>query len=166
MVNFEILWPGTAPAQTCIASDSTRLANQTQDLGLMLQPRSPARRPSSLSSCLILSLIHAGTPESTQYRNSDSVAALCPQELQRWLLPLPRAAVWSALTPTLFISRMAPKSYSYEIIQTGGISWILGNQFYPFGAQKFADSVRAKLRLPVSCPARIRWSDCPSAEGN
>jgi len=55
----------------------------------------------------------------------------------------------------LFISRMAPKNYSYQIIQDGGISWILGSQFYPFGYQDLAKSVREQLRLPVDCPARI-----------
>jgi hypothetical protein len=55
----------------------------------------------------------------------------------------------------IFISRMAPKSYSFQIIQAGGISWILGIQFYPFGAQRLAETIRTKLRLPVGCPARI-----------
>lgn len=58
------------------------------------------------------------------------------------------------LTP-LFVSRMAPKNYNYEIIQQGGISWILGNQFYPFGYQDLADTVRRELQLPVECPAHI-----------
>ena len=55
----------------------------------------------------------------------------------------------------LFVSRMAPKSYSYEIIRSGGISWILGTQFYPFGHQELADTVRERLRLPIACRARI-----------
>jgi hypothetical protein len=58
------------------------------------------------------------------------------------------------LTP-LFVSRMAPKSYNNEIINRGGVSWILGTQFYPFGHQDFAAEVRDQLRLPVDCPARI-----------
>jgi len=58
------------------------------------------------------------------------------------------------LTP-LFVSRMAPKSYNYEIIKRGGLSWILGTQFYPFGHQELAAGVREKLRLPVDCPSRI-----------
>ncbi len=58
------------------------------------------------------------------------------------------------LTP-LFVSRMAPKNYSYEIIQQGGISWILGSQFYPFGYRELADTVRNQLQLPVECPVRI-----------
>jgi hypothetical protein len=55
----------------------------------------------------------------------------------------------------LFVSRMAPKNYSFEIIEAGGISWILGTQFYPFGHQQLADAVRNQLRLPVAAPARI-----------
>jgi len=58
------------------------------------------------------------------------------------------------LTP-LFVSRMAPKNYNYEIIQRGGVSWILGTQFYPFGHQDLAAEVRENLRLPVDCPSRI-----------
>lgn len=56
------------------------------------------------------------------------------------------------LTP-LFVSRMAPKNYN--IIQRGGVSWVLGSQFYPFGYQGLADTVRGELQLPVDCPARI-----------
>jgi hypothetical protein len=55
----------------------------------------------------------------------------------------------------LFVSRMAPKNYNYEIIQRGGVSWILGTQFYPFGHQELAAEVRETLRLPVDCPSRI-----------
>ena len=58
------------------------------------------------------------------------------------------------LTP-LFVSRMAPKNYNYEIIQRGGVSWILGNQFYPFGYHELAETVAQQLQLPVECPARI-----------
>jgi len=58
------------------------------------------------------------------------------------------------LTP-LFISRMAPKNYSHDIIQRGGISWILGTQFYPFGYQELAETIKNQLQLPVACPARI-----------
>jgi hypothetical protein len=54
-----------------------------------------------------------------------------------------------------FVSRMAPKNYNYEIIQQGGISWVLGNQFYPFGYEDLANTVKNELRLPVECPARI-----------
>lgn len=55
----------------------------------------------------------------------------------------------------LFVSRMAPKSYNYEIIERGGLSWILGTQFYPFGHQELAAEVKERLRLPVDCPARV-----------
>lgn len=55
----------------------------------------------------------------------------------------------------LFISRMAPRSYNYQIIEAGGISWVLGNQYYPFGQEALAREVRDTLRLPVESPARI-----------
>jgi hypothetical protein len=59
----------------------------------------------------------------------------------------------------LFISRMSPKNYNYEIIQRGGISWILGTQHYPFGQDEFAESVRDELHLPVACKARVQDGD-------
>ncbi len=59
----------------------------------------------------------------------------------------------------LFVSRMAPKSYNYEIIQRGGISWILGTQYYPFGHEELANAVQRDLRLPVACRARIQDGD-------
>jgi hypothetical protein len=37
-----------------------------------------------------------------------------------------------------FVSRMAPKNYNFEIIKRGGLFWILGTQFYPFGHQELA----------------------------
>lgn len=55
----------------------------------------------------------------------------------------------------LFVSRMAPKNYTYEIIERGGLSWVLGTQFYPFGHQELATEVKKRLRLPVDCPSRI-----------
>jgi predicted RecB family endonuclease len=58
------------------------------------------------------------------------------------------------LTP-LFVSRMAPKNYNYEIIERGGVSWILGSQFYPFGQEELAEAIRQQLRLPVESPIRI-----------
>jgi hypothetical protein len=59
----------------------------------------------------------------------------------------------------LFVSRMAPKSYNYEMIQHGGISWILGTQHYPFGQDELANIIQQELRLPVACRARIQDGD-------
>jgi len=59
----------------------------------------------------------------------------------------------------LFVSRMAPKNYNFDIIQQGGISWILGSQHYPFGHDELADSVQRELHLPVICRARIPDGD-------
>ncbi|HTZ98477.1 MAG TPA: hypothetical protein VMB18_18890 [Terriglobales bacterium] len=65
-----------------------------------------------------------------------------------------RMCKYLGLAP-LFVSRMAPKNYSHEIIQQGGISWILGTQFYPFGHQELVETLKNHLQLPVDCPARI-----------
>jgi hypothetical protein len=59
----------------------------------------------------------------------------------------------------LFISRMAPKNYTYEMIRAGGLSWILGTQHYPFGHTALANRVSRELRLPVACRARIPDGD-------
>jgi predicted RecB family endonuclease len=59
----------------------------------------------------------------------------------------------------LFVCRMAPKSYSFDIIQQGGISWILGTQYYPFGHDELADTVQRQLHLPVVSRARIQDGD-------
>jgi hypothetical protein len=48
-----------------------------------------------------------------------------------------------------FVARAAPKSYTYEIIQQGGFSWLWGDQFYPSLAGELAHRVRTRLGLPV-----------------
>jgi hypothetical protein len=53
----------------------------------------------------------------------------------------------------LFIVRMAAKSYINEV--EGGFTLVFKYQLYPFGQKAFSDEVRAALRLPVDCPARI-----------
>jgi hypothetical protein len=55
----------------------------------------------------------------------------------------------------LFIMRMAPKSYIYEIYKAGGYSMIFKNQLYPHGHGEFAREVREALGLPVECPATV-----------
>lgn len=83
-------------------------------------------------------------------------------EIKNTLPYIPQDEFWSKLNmcevlglKPLFISRMAPKTYIYETIKRGGISWILGRQFYPFGQDDFAAQVREQLMLPVDCPTRI-----------
>jgi hypothetical protein len=49
----------------------------------------------------------------------------------------------------MFITRMMPKSYIYEIVEAGGFSLILENQHYPLMADDLAKRVRERLHLPV-----------------
>jgi len=49
----------------------------------------------------------------------------------------------------LFITRMMPKSYNYEVYKAGGFSLILENQHYPLMAGNLAKRVRELLKLPV-----------------
>ena len=49
----------------------------------------------------------------------------------------------------MFIARMMPRSYIYDVHQAGGFSLILVNQHYPPLAQKMARKVREILELPV-----------------
>jgi hypothetical protein len=55
----------------------------------------------------------------------------------------------------LFIVRMAPKNYINEVWEEGGYTLVFQFQLYPFGQKPFADRVKARLRIPVDCPARI-----------
>jgi len=49
----------------------------------------------------------------------------------------------------MFITRMMPKSYNYEVYKAGGFSLILENQHYPLMADDLAKRVREHLQLPV-----------------
>lgn len=49
----------------------------------------------------------------------------------------------------MFITRMMPKSYNYEVYKAGGFSLILENQHYPLMADGLAKRVRERLQLPV-----------------
>lgn len=55
----------------------------------------------------------------------------------------------------LFIMRMAPKTYNWEIIKAGGFSLIFKYQLYPFGFTDLVREVRNELRLSVDCPKAI-----------
>jgi hypothetical protein len=55
----------------------------------------------------------------------------------------------------LFIARMMPRSYIYELFQNKGFALIMKYQFYPLGHEDFAKEVRDRLRLPVDCPTRL-----------
>jgi hypothetical protein len=49
----------------------------------------------------------------------------------------------------MFITRMMPKNYIYEVYKAGGFSLILENQHYPLMAENLAKRVRERLKLPV-----------------
>jgi hypothetical protein len=55
----------------------------------------------------------------------------------------------------LFIARMMPKSYIYELFQQRGFALIMKHQFYPLAHEDFAREVRQRLHLPVDCPTRL-----------
>ena len=55
----------------------------------------------------------------------------------------------------LFIARWMPKSYVYELFKRGGFALLMKFQFYPFGSESFAATVRGRLNLPVDCPRRL-----------
>jgi len=52
----------------------------------------------------------------------------------------------------LFVARMMPRSYVYELFKKGGFALLMKFQFYPFGSESFAANVRKRLALPVDCP--------------
>jgi hypothetical protein len=60
----------------------------------------------------------------------------------------------------LFIVRMAPKNYIYDVMQAGGFTLIFKYQLYPLGERAFAEKVRSTLRLPIGCPTRIEDGTC------
>ena len=63
----------------------------------------------------------------------------------------------------VFIVRMMPKSYTFELFTKGGFALIMKHQFYPLGQEAFALQVRTRLRLPCRLPAAPhRWNSEPS----
>lgn len=55
----------------------------------------------------------------------------------------------------LFIARWMPKSYVYELFKRDGFALLMKFQFYPFGSESFAATVRGRLKLPVDSPRRL-----------
>jgi|GEM_PF-6514128 len=51
----------------------------------------------------------------------------------------------------LFIMRMAPRSYMYDLYKAGGFGLIFQKPFYPFNKKDFAKEVSEKLGLRVHC---------------
>lgn len=62
------------------------------------------------------------------------------------------------VTP-LFIMRFAPKSYMYEIQQSGGFGLLFEEQLYPWGHNLLLTEVRKHLGLKVQCPKDVKEGD-------
>jgi hypothetical protein len=57
----------------------------------------------------------------------------------------------------LFIARMMPKIYNYEVIHNrGGYALLFKYQLYPFHMVEFAATLRDQLGLPVDCPSAVQ----------
>jgi len=59
----------------------------------------------------------------------------------------------------LFIMRFAPKSYMYEIYQSGGFGLLFNEQMYPWGHNSLLMEVRERLGLRVSSPRDVKEGD-------
>jgi len=55
----------------------------------------------------------------------------------------------------LFVARMMPRSYLYDVITAGGFALLMKYQFYPYAHRELARTVSTRLGLPVDCPARL-----------
>jgi len=55
----------------------------------------------------------------------------------------------------LFVTRMLPKSWIYEINEKGGFALIMKYQLYPWTHKKLAEKVAKMLNLPVDAPKVI-----------
>lgn len=58
------------------------------------------------------------------------------------------------LTP-LFVVRMMPKSWIWEVKQAGGFVLVLKYQLYPWTERRLAMRIREQLGLPVDSPKRL-----------
>lgn len=56
----------------------------------------------------------------------------------------------------VFVCRMLPKTWSWEVIQSGGFALILKWQLYPWTHKDLARRVQRELRLPVDSPRRLQ----------
>jgi len=63
----------------------------------------------------------------------------------------------------LFVSRMAPKSYSFDIIQRGGISWILGTQYYPSAMRNLLKPSNAGCTCQLYVEPESRTATSPAS---
>jgi len=56
----------------------------------------------------------------------------------------------------LFVVRMFPKSWTYELIRAGGFALILEYQLYPWTHRELARRISAELGLPIDAPRAIK----------
>jgi len=56
----------------------------------------------------------------------------------------------------LFVVRMIPSQWMYELKQKGGVFLIIEYQLYPLSHKKFASEVRDELRLKVDAPKSLK----------
>jgi len=54
--------------------------------------------------------------------------------------------------PPVFVCRMLPKSWIFELMQRGGFALILKYQLYPWTHRELAKRVNQDLDLPVDAP--------------
>lgn len=55
----------------------------------------------------------------------------------------------------VFVVRMLPASWTYELWREGGFALILKYQLYPWGYKDFAERISKELGLPVDCPRAL-----------
>lgn len=55
----------------------------------------------------------------------------------------------------LFVSRMFPKTWTYDLYKAGGFGLILRHQLYPISHKELAKRVREELGLPVDTPRNL-----------
>jgi len=58
------------------------------------------------------------------------------------------------ITP-VFVVRMLPKTWAWELIQRGGFALVLKYQLYPWAHRHLAKRVASELGLPVDAPRRL-----------
>jgi len=55
----------------------------------------------------------------------------------------------------VFVVRMMPKTWIYELIESGGYAMIIKYQLYPWAQNTMAKKIREELQLPVDTPTAL-----------
>ncbi len=74
-------------------------------------------------------------------------------DLKEFLLKT-KLCAWLGIRP-VFVCRMLPKSWIYDLRQAGGFALILKYQLYPWTHQELARKVARELGLPVDAPRAL-----------